>query len=315
MFDIKVNKPTNEISYFIGPIIFRPVYFNPTRSEVNEFFNTTKNTDEINYIQVDENGIKTVTCTVLGYFKDDTGNEFKGYFPSIFVSENQLESNKTGVVKYQFIDSFGSTQWVDKLENCTSKYFYKNQARRSYQNESILMQFFLKLANLNTYYSEDSQYGINPNFEKGDTFLDMESLFKGDFSKYRELITNMCTENSKFDINSPLRNRKIGVLASIKDDGISVKQVYYNQMFIRVKPQDILDSYDVKRVLADINIYDANGVLKKYIWSHTAQDINEKLVKYIPNNNTQRVGVEKETSTETVESNNPFMEKDSDFSL
>jgi hypothetical protein len=286
MFDIEIKTgSTYTPRFFTGPIIFKPVLFNPTRAQLNEFYGSNKE-GELNYTSISENNTRQTMCSVFGYFFDKDGNKFKGSLPSIFIEDNTLSSTKTEVTKYQFIDAFGNTTWTDEVENIQSDYFFKDQCRKAMVNEDKLMNFFLKLAGQSTYYSVNSQYPPNKNYQEGKTFLDMEALLAGDFSKYQKLIDNLCNvEKTDYPANHPLRDRHVAVIASVSDDGVNCKQLYYNGRFISVKlDKNVLqcNDYDVKMCLKDVSPYDNNGNIKSYLWAHTAGELKPFLEEYTP---------------------------------
>lgn len=315
MFDIEISKGGNfKKEYVKGPQMFRPVMFNPSREEVNEFFGSSK-TEPINYISTDEEGNKRVACTLYGFWTKIDGTEEKGIFPSIYVEEINLSSTKTeGVTKYQFIDPFGNTQWAENTESIVSEYFYKNNCRLAFKNEDKLMNLFLKLAGQNTYYSVNGKYPPSKNFTDGKTFLDMDALFKGNFEPYQKVIKNLCTDKSEYTAGHPLRDRRIGVITSVTDDTVTVKQVYYTDKFIAVDKDKTtgkytMNKYDVNLCLAGTSNVDKNGIPKTYVWAHSGGVLTPQLEVYTP------ITVESTGSDFDVDANNPFIEEAIDTSI
>jgi hypothetical protein len=321
MFNIEVTQNNNfEKTYFKGPQLFRPVLFNPTRTQLNEFYGSDKE-GELSYIKEGEDGIKSVMCTLYGYFTDNTGKEYKGIMPTIFVKEMFYESVKEidgqTVKKYQFIDSFSNTTWATSKESIDSPYFYKAQSRACYAGEDKLMNFFMKLAGLSTYYSVDSKYEPNLNIREGKTFLSMEDLFKGDFTKYQQVITNLCTEKTTLKETNPLYMRTIGLVGSVIDDGLNCKQTYFTDAFISIKKDkgiSVMNEYDVNRCLKMISPTDEKGNPKQYVWGHSGGVLSPKLEIYTPisgGSTNQAETVKEDYAPIPVESNtsieeNPF---------
>ena len=252
-----------------GPIAFRPVLVNPTRAQLNEFYGTDKKTDMIEYFgskDIQGTPVDNLRIQFYGFFTGVDGKEYKGAIDPFWVTNKLWESNKTEVTKYCWINPYGRTSWTDLPEHSPLDSWYRGSARKSYMGEESLMNFILALLGINTYYDSSLDQSKIPTYiTNGETFLDINKLFSKDYSELQALITKYCSDESVLPVGHANRNRKIAVIASVKNrnDNNELQQTYYMSAFAKVN-KDVINKKDVERLITTIN----KEASSEYGWKH-----------------------------------------------
>src|SRR5574343_503394 len=171
-----VNQKTAKASNLkYGILEFTPILVNPTRKELNEFLKIN-NENEINYITKEEEKI-TVRVDIWG----ETSLGRKECI-AYYLTNEQIVSKDGKIchINGQGITNWNSPEEASKNPNIT-KWYDTSTMRPVLKGEETLVNFFIKLLNIYTRYTEG--IGESPN-----AFLDVDALFNGDFSELQKAV-------------------------------------------------------------------------------------------------------------------------------
>lgn len=261
---VKGGKP----SLICGPMMFRPVYINPTRKQLNEFLDSDKKTEEINYhfqSTVQEEQVDTVRISMWGYFTDKSGQEFKGCLDPIWLKNKPMVSKDKE--KNCWINPYGRVAWA-KTAKQVEYDWYNLSARHAIWGEDCLMDFFINLMGINTYYSKNMDEATIPAFIKNEeTYINVSKIFMKDYSELQGIINRFCTDKTDLKPENPNYMRKVTVLSSVTnrvDNGDAV-QCHFTGKFGRVRRKgddySIVDS-DVNQILKAARNLESKGLFK-----------------------------------------------------
>lgn len=223
------SKEAGVIKRYIGAASSFVKAVNPTKEERNKLLNADIDKDP-EYIKEREiDGRKVPQVIVTFYVKPDVEEDV--IIPmSFFISKSyRYNSTKT---KVQVIDKYGYSAWAteEEVKNKTqlvssngNNLMITTEYRPAFDGEVQLIEFikfYLNIAEALSYI--DNKFVPNPKIsDKADCecYLDMEKLFKGDFSEIKEIPVLMPTN-------------KVKIMYGVKtnDEGKQYQAVYTNKV-------------------------------------------------------------------------------------
>ena len=195
---VKVGKESVEGSFkmYKGMAAFNIVAVNPDKKELEAIIG--RETDkEPEYVGKSENGKPQVRVVFYAKTNDNVVNN--GIDLMIPISFMLTREYRIGQAKgkYQIIDKFGRTAWATKEEvqakiipqypsgaaNISADY------RPIWQGEEALIDFLIQWLNIpSPAVYKDKTWVMKENTEDSEVALNMDELFKGDFSELKNLV-------------------------------------------------------------------------------------------------------------------------------
>lgn len=225
----------------VAPCYVRSV--NPTKEEMEKFFNTTLDNapEYIGEQEVDVDGAKvkypTARVTFLVHPDPEKVGVDTGLISVSLFLRKQFRFNKDKS-KVQVIDKYGRTAWAsaDEVKNHQIPMYTNGPAnldkdfRPAYVGEEDLTNFiiaYLNIPGVMRYNKTEKKWYMVDNPQDSECRLDhIEDYFKGDFSELKELLSYQ-------------PKNKLKVLFGVRsgDDGKQF-QATYNQMFLKNSNND-----------------------------------------------------------------------------
>lgn len=292
-FNVNSNPvSTGKQSLYCGPQMFRPQLINPTRAQLNQFLGSDKKTDEINYnfeTTIQGEVVDSVRVVMWGYFTNSKGEEYKGCLDPLWVKNAHMKS-KDGT-KSCWINPYGRVAWAATPKDVNYNW-YSVSSRKAIWGEDALMDFFINLIGINTFYSTTMDSAAVPDFiKKEETYINIDKIFSKDYSELQAVINRFCTTDTDLDTDNVNYMRKITVLTSVtpRVDTGELVQTYFTGKFGRTKKAGntytIIDS-DVNQILKSANVVAEKGYFK-----HQGVLVN-KLTEYTPDMEVATVATE-----------------------
>jgi len=247
---------------YCGPIMFRPILFNPNRAELNEFLGSDKNQTEINYHSegtVQGNVVDSLRVSIWGYYTSPDGVEYKGSLDPIWLKNAEMVSTKDPEnIKYCYLNPYGRNTWVKDPKEANA-YWYNGVSKKAIWGEQQLMDLLINLLGINTFYNAGTDNkDLPPHITNGETFVKTDKLFAKDYSEIQSLFDRFSTEKTDIPVENPNYQRKLTVLQVIKtrNDTGALQQGQYTGKFGRVKQAkgkySIIQS-DVNQIIKAVN--------------------------------------------------------------
>ena len=199
VFAIKVGKKSEEVEFknYCGIGAFKVVAINPTAKELKAMGRNVE--EDPQYVTVGDDGTKNVNIRV--YLQTDPKAKVNnGINMSVILMFNVSNAIRKGN-KIQLVDKYGDFAWgtEDEVKNKQMPTYPNGPAkidkdyREAYVGEENLIKFIKTWVNTpNTNVYKDGQFVYQPN-EECECSIDMDKLFKGDFSELKELAHD-CSE-------------------------------------------------------------------------------------------------------------------------
>lgn len=244
-----------------GPIKVNVLAINPNLMELTSLGFNFKN-DPV-YLTTKEDGTITVR---IDFYVGNEKAKFKDKI-SIFVENKERAESKNG--NFEFINKHGQTIYATTIEEAINKesksghkWFLNKDVRRAYNGETDFYAFIINWANTKV--------------EEDEVMLDMNKIFKGDFSELKGLVSIMN------GFNPP---NELWVMATINDKGY--QNIYNRSIRDTTARATISKNSFVNSFFKYTEDQRKAGYPVKDVWSTEFQNYEPKVV--IPDNDTPEV--------------------------
>lgn len=232
---VKVGKESVEGAFkmYKGVAAMNIIAVNPSKSEIAELTGREVEEDPEYKTQTDE-GKTQVRLAFYAKTNPDAkiNNGISLNLPISFILTKDYKVGQTSG-KIQIIDKYGRTAWATK-EELNSKAIpqyasgpanISGDYRAAFQGEEQLVDFLIQWLNIpNPANYKDKKWVMKDNPQDSEVSLNMEALFKGDFTELKDLVDLA---------KAYIVKGSVGIRTSDTENGTKQYQTVFNRKFVK----------------------------------------------------------------------------------